>query len=226
MDEPTPQAAAEAAAPDPAPKGSALAWKLVLAVAVAALAVAFVVSGQATRWFGKPPPAVFHGRDITPEHWDGAFTLADVDGKPRTLADFRGKIVLLSFGYTHCPDVCPTTLAKFAEARRLLGADGERVQGVFVTIDPERDTAELLRAYVPAFDATFLGLRGTEAQTDAVTKAFHANYQIVQYQGNTLVDHTASTYIIDATGVPRVVTPYDQDARALADDVRALIKSS
>ncbi len=224
MDEPDPQAAPEAAIGGAPPPRAASAWKIALAVAAAALVAAFVLSGQSARWFGKPPPAVFHGRDITQERWDGDLALADVDGKPRTLADFRGKIVLLSFGYTHCPDVCPTTLAKFAEARRLLGADGERVQGVFVTIDPERDTAELLRAYVPAFDATFVGLRGTEAQTDAVTKAFHANYQIVQYQGNTLVDHTASSYIIDATGTPRVVTPYDQGARALADDVLALLK--
>jgi protein SCO1/2 len=99
------------------------------------------------------------------------------------------------------------------------------VQGVFVTIDPERDTAELLRAYVPAFDPSFLALRGSEAQTDAVTKAFRANYQIIQYKGNTLVDHTASTYIVDAQGRARVVTPYDQTARDLADDVRAVLKS-
>jgi len=221
MNEPTPGPPGETAPS----RGGPSAWKLALVIAIAAFAAAIVLSGQATRWFGKPPPAVFHGRDITPEHWDGAFALADADGKPRTLADFRGKVVLLSFGYTHCPDVCPTTLAKFAEVRRLLGAEGERVQGVFVTIDPERDTAELLRAYVPAFDPTFVGLRGTEAQTDAVTKAFHANYQIVQYQGNTLVDHTASTYIIDAAGVPRVLSPYDQSARALADDVLALLKA-
>jgi protein SCO1/2 len=208
----------------PAARRGPLAWRAALLVAVAALATAFFLTDLPARWFGKPAPAVFHGRDITAEHWDGSFTLTDTDGKPRTLADFHGKIVLLSFGYTHCPDVCPTTLAKFAEARRLLGADGERVQGLFVTIDPERDTAELLRAYVPAFDASFVGLRGSEAQTDAVTKAFHANYQIVVYQGNTLVDHTASTYIVDARGQPRVITPYDQTARLLADDVLALLK--
>ena len=197
----------------------------VLAIAAAALVAVFFLTDLPARWFGKPPPVVFHGRDITPEHWEGAFTLADVDGKPRSLAEFRGKVVLLSFGYTHCPDVCPTTLAKFAEARRLLGTAGGRVQALFVTIDPERDTAELLRAYVPAFDPSFIGLRGSEAQTDAVTKAFHANYQIVEYQGNTLVDHTASTYIIDTQGRPRVVTPYDQTARSLAEEVAALLKS-
>jgi protein SCO1/2 len=204
---------------------TAPSWQLALAVAAIALVSAFFLSDLPARWFGKAPPAVFHGHDVTTEHWDAAFTLADVDGKPRSLAEFRGKIVLLAFGYTHCPDVCPTTLAKFAEARRLVGADGGRVQALFITIDPERDTAELLRAYVPAFDASFIALRGSEAQTDAVTRAFHANYQIVQYQGSTLVDHTASTYIVDAQGRPRVVTPYDQTARELADDVLALLKS-
>jgi len=211
---------------EPAPgQRSSLTWKLALLIAAIALLTSLFLGGRAARWSGSPVPAVFHGRDITAEHWGGAFTLADPEGKARSLADFRGKVVLLSFGYTHCPDVCPTTLAKFAEARRLMGAAGDQVQGIFVTIDPERDTAGLLRAYVPAFDPTFIGLRGTEAQTDAVTRAFHANYQIVQYRGNTLVDHTASTYIIDPLGQPRVVTPYEQTARSLADDVLALLRN-
>ncbi len=172
-----------------------------------------------------PASAPLHGRDVAAERWDGAFALADASGQQRSLADFRGKVVLLAFGYTHCPDVCPTTLAKFAEVRHLLGADGARVQGLFVTVDPERDTAALLRSYVPAFDPSFVGLRGTEAQTDAVTKAYHANYQIVEYRGSIMVDHTASTYIIDAQGRPRVVSPYDQTARDLADDVRAILQA-
>ena len=121
--------------------------------------------------------------------------------------------------------MCPTTLAKFAQVRRLLGTQADRVQAIFVTIDPERDTAELLRNYVPAFDPSFLGLRGTEAQTDAVTRAYHANYQILDYRGSVLVDHTASTYVIDAQGRVRLVTPYDQSARELADDVAALLRS-
>ena len=207
------------------PARSSLTWKLALAIGIGALSAAFLLTGHGARWFAKPGPVVFHGRDITAEGWNGAFSLTDFDGKPRALADYHGKVVLLSFGYTHCPDVCPTTLAKFAEARRLLGVDADRVQGLFVSIDPERDTAELLRAYVPAFDATFVGLRGTEAQTDAATRAFHANYQIIQYKGSTLVDHTASTYIIDANGRPRVITPYDQPAQLLADDIRAVLRS-
>jgi len=167
----------------------------------------------------------FHGRDVLAENWNGDFTLADPDNQERSLREFRGKVVLLAFGYTHCPDVCPTTLAKFAQVRRLLGTQADRVQAIFVTIDPERDTAELLRNYVPAFDPSFLGLRGTEAQTDAVTRAYHANYQILDYRGSVLVDHTASTYVIDAQGRVRLVTPYDQSARELADDVAALLRS-
>jgi len=213
-----------AAAPTP-PRRKALVLGLG-AVALLVLATGVALSGLPARWSGAAPaPAlVLHGRDIGAEQWDAAFTLNDTTGAPRTLADFRGKVVLLAFGYTHCPDVCPTTLAKFAEVRRLLGADAARVQALFVTIDPERDTAELLRAYVPAFDPSFIGLRGSEAQTDAATKAFHANYQIVEYQGNVMVDHTASTYIIDTRGRARVVSPYDQPAAQLAEDVRALLR--
>jgi len=212
-------------APQPPPRRRTLVLGLG-AVALLVLATGVLLWGLPARWSGAAPaPALaLHGRDIGAEQWDAAFTLNDTAGTPRTLADFRGKVVLLAFGYTHCPDVCPTTLAKFAEVRRLLGADGARVQGLFVTIDPERDTAELLRAYVPAFDPSFIGLRGSEAQTDAATKAFHANYQIVEYQGTVMVDHTASTYIIDTRGRARVVSPYDQPAAQLADDVRALLR--
>jgi protein SCO1/2 len=188
------------------------------------LATLFFGSSAAKRWLNGPQEIAFHGRDVSKENWGGPFTLTDMSNQPRSLSDFRGKVVLLSFGYTHCPDVCPTTLAKFAEVRRLLGADGARVQGIFVTIDPDRDSAELLRNYVPAFDPTFIGLRGSEEQTDAVTKSFHANYQIIDYKGTTLVDHTASTYIVDPEGKVRVFTPYDQSARELADDVASLLR--
>jgi protein SCO1/2 len=207
------------------PPARGLRLLLTVLAALAVVGGAVYVSGLPTRLLARSAPHVFHGHDITPEHWETDFALTDVDGKARTLAQFRGHVVLLAFGYTHCPDVCPTTLAKFAQARHLLGTEGAQVQGIFVTIDPERDTAELLRAYVPAFDPSFVALRGTDAQTDAVTKAFHANYQIVQYKGDTLVDHTASTYIVDAQGRARVVTPYDQTAADLADDLRAILSS-
>jgi len=209
--------------PDTAPSRS-LAFKALAALMALGLATAFFLSDLPARWRAPAAPSSFHGRDIGSENWDAAFTLTDMNGRPRSLDEFRGKVVLVSFGYTHCPDVCPTTLAKFAQVRRLLGGDGARLQALFVTIDPERDTAELLRAYVPAFDPSFIGLRGTEAQTDAFTRALHANYQIVDNHGEILVDHTASTYILDAQGRPRVITPYDQPADALAEDVRVLLR--
>ncbi len=196
-----------------------------LALATVLLATLMLISGPPTRWFGLLHPSVFHGRDVSREDWGGPFTLSDMSNQARSLSDFRGKVVLLSFGYTHCPDVCPTTLAKFAEVRRLLGTDGERVQALFVTVDPVRDTAELLRNYVPSFDPSFIGLRGTQEQTDAVTRAFHANYQISNYRGNITVEHTASTFVIDTNGKTRIVTPYDQSARELADDVIALLRT-
>jgi protein SCO1/2 len=167
--------------------------------------------------------AHFHGRDVSKEHWGGSLELSDAAGKPRHLADFRGKVVLLAFGYTHCPDVCPTTLAKFARVRHLLGARAQAVQGVFVTVDPEHDTGAMLGRYVPAFDPTFVALRGTEAQTDAVTHAYRANYQTANFQGSTLVEHTAWTYILDATGHTRVVNDPEQEASQIAEDVARLI---
>jgi len=208
----------------PPPRRLAVAALLVLLLAITAALALRPWAGP-----GAPQaaaPAAFHSRDVSPENWKGAFTLTDMDGRTRTLEEFRGKVVLLSFGYTHCPDVCPTTLARFAQVRRLLGKDADHVQGLFITIDPERDTAALLRSYVPAFDPSFIGLRGSEAQTDAVTSAYHANYQIVDTKTERLVDHTASTYVIDPASRVRLVSAYDQTAEDLAQDVRALLAGS
>jgi len=190
--------------------------------------------GLTTLWFLSAPPLDWlsvaqknrlHGRDVSGEHWDADFTLSDASGRQRTLRDFRGKIVLLFFGYTHCPDVCPTTLAKFAQVRRMVGPDADRVQGLFVTVDPARDSAQLLGAYVPSFDPSFIGLRGTPAQTDAAVKSFRASYEIIERRGEIQVDHTAATYLIDAHGKTRSVSPYDEPARDLADDVLLLLRS-
>jgi protein SCO1/2 len=216
--------------PTRAPRATTLLLALALA-ALLALSLLFVSDlparwlGKAgTHWFGPPPTPLFHARDVTREGLGGGFRLSDTSSRLRTLEDFRGKVVVLTFGYTNCPDFCPTTLAKLAEARRLLGADGARVQVLFVTIDPARDSAQLLGNYVPSFDPSFIGLRGTEDQTDAATRAFHANYQVVQYQGQTLVEHTSSSYVIDAQGRTRLVSPYDQSARSLADDLMVLLR--
>jgi protein SCO1/2 len=208
---------------DPRPR-----WQRAGALALGALALlgaaGYLDAHYARHGWGARAATAFHARDVSSEGWSGGFTLEDARHRVRTLADFRGQVVLLTFGYTHCPDACPTTLAKLAEVRRLLGAQASRVQVLFVTVDPERDGAALLGRYVPSFDPSFLGLRGTLAQTDAVTKAYHAEYQISQYQDTIMVDHTTATYVIDPAGRTRLVSSYEQTARELADDVLALLQ--
>lgn len=206
----------------------ALPW--IAALAALALASALFVSGQAAAWmraWGLPagPAASFAARDVTAEGWNADLRMQDGSGRSRDLAQFRGKLVVLTFGYTNCPDYCPTTLAKLAEVRRLLGADGARLQVLFVTVDPERDTGAVLDRYVPSFDPSFIGLRGDEDQTDAATQAFHASYQIVHYRGQVMVEHTSASYVIDPQGRTRLVSPYDQTAASLAEDLGKLLRA-
>jgi len=175
----------------------------------------------ASAWL--PRASHFHGRDVSAEHWGGPFALSDPSGRRISLADQKGKTVVLAFGYTHCPDACPTTLTGLAEVRRLLGPDASRLQVIFVTIDPERDTAQLLGQYVTAFDPTFVALRGNESETDAVATAYHADYRIMNYQGEILVDHTTDSYLIDTAGRTRIVLPHSLSPREIADDVREVL---
>lgn len=149
----------------------------------------------------------FKNTDITGAGYGKDFTLTDHTGKTRTLADFRGKVVVVFFGYTHCPDVCPTTLADLKVAREQLGEDGKRVQVLFVTVDPERDTRELLSNYVPAFDPSFLGLYGDPAATARVAKEFRVFYQKVpgKTPDSYTVDHTAGSYVFDPQGRLRLL---------------------
>jgi protein SCO1 len=146
--------------------------------------------------------ASFKNTDITGADYGKDFALSDHTGKTRTLADFRGKVVVVFFGYIHCPDVCPTTLAELKVARDQLGEDGKRVQVVFISVDPERDTRELLASYVPAFDPSFVGLYGDVAATARVAKEFKVFYQ--KAPGKTpdsyTVDHTAGSYVFDPQG--------------------------
>jgi len=194
----------------------------VLVPLAAALAIAALAAlTQAKAWL--QPASRFHGRDVTSEHWKAAFSLTDSSGRVISLADLKGKAVLLAFGYTHCPDACPTTLARLAEVRRLMDKDASRLQVVFVTIDPERDTGQFLERYVQAFDPTFVGLRGTDAQTDAAATAFHADYDITDYRGQIFVSHTADTYLIDPDGRVRDVLPHTLSAREIAEDVRTVL---
>ena len=167
----------------------------------------------------------FNNTDITGAEYGKALRLADPSGKVRTLADFKGKAVVVFFGFTQCPDVCPTTLAEMKTVKKLLGDDGKRLQVLFVTVDPERDTAELLANYVTAFDPTFLGLRGDPEATAKVAKDFKVFYQKVP--GTTpdsySIDHTAGSYIFDPQGRLRLFVRHGQPADKIAADIKTLL---
>ncbi len=169
--------------------------------------------------------ASFRAVDITGAEYARQLSLQDPDGKTRTLADFKGKVTVVFFGYTQCPDVCPTTMAELAQVKKTLGADGERVQGVFVTIDPERDTPELLKAYMGSFDPSFVALRGTPDQTAATAKEFKVFYAKVpgKTEGSYTMDHTAGSYVFDTSGKLRLFVRYGSGADALAADLKALL---
>lgn len=171
------------------------------------------------------PKAAFKGVDITGADYAQELNLPDAEGRPRQLSEFKGKVTVVFFGYTQCPDVCPSTLAELAQVKQALGADGARVQGVFVSVDPERDTPEILKAYVANFGADFVALRGTPEQTRAAAKAFKVFYNKVPGKTDTsyTVDHTAGSYVFDASGRVRLFTRYGAGADALAHDLKILL---
>ena len=170
----------------------------------------------------------FQASDVTGSSFGRDFELTAPDGKPRRLADFRGKAVELFCGYTQCPDVCPTTLAALAEAMKRLGTDADRVQVLFVTVDPERDTPALLAQYVPAFDARFLGLYGDADATARTAKEFKVLYQKVPgtRAGSYTMDHSAGTYIYDPQGRLRLYVSNGQGPDVFAHDLRELLRAS
>ena len=174
-----------------------------------------------------PSGPQFQSSDVTGSSFGRDFALRDVEGKPRTLADFRGKAVVVFFGYTQCPDVCPTTLAALAEAMKQLGPDADRVQVLFVTVDPDRDTAELLGKYVPAFDRRFLGLRGNAEETARTAKEFRILYQKQPgtSPGSYTMDHSAGTFIFDPQGRLRLYVGLAQGPDVFAHDLRELLKA-
>jgi protein SCO1/2 len=190
--------------------------------AVAALLGAVALSGCDS---GAPS---FKASDVTGTTYGRDFALTGHDGKPRALADFRGKVVVLFFGYTQCPDVCPTTLAELAEVMRQLGPDANRVQVLFVTIDPERDTAELLAQYVPAFNPTFLGLYGDADATERTAKEFRVFYQKQpgRTPGSYTMDHSAGTFVFDPQGRLRVYVSYGQGPAVFVHDIRELLRTA
>jgi protein SCO1/2 len=165
----------------------------------------------------------FESIDLTGADYGRDFKLPDADGKVRQLSDFRGRVVLLFFGYTQCPDVCPTALTRAVEAMKLLGADAQRVQVVFVTVDPERDTPVVLREYMRAFHPSFIGLHGNDAQVAAAAKEFKVYYAKVPTPGSYAIDHTAITYAFDPTGRLRLAIKHAQSAASMAGDVQQLL---
>jgi len=168
-------------------------------------------------------PSPFHASDVSAMFTQADFRLTDHNGKTRTLADFRGKAVALFFGYTHCPDVCPTTLADLAQMMQLLGKDAGRVQVLFITVDPERDTPEMLAQYVPAFHPSFLGLHGDAQATAQAAKAFYVGYQKQPTSSGYNVDHSLGTFLVDPKGRVRLRAPHAQRAAWFADDIRLLL---
>jgi protein SCO1/2 len=173
----------------------------------------------------QPAKQSFNSVDITGANYARDFALTDQNGQKRTLADFRGKVVLIFFGYTQCPDVCPTTMADMAQVKARLGSAGDKLQVLFVTVDPERDTQQLLANYVPGFDPSFLGLYGTPEQTAQVAKEFKVIYQKVPGKTPTSysIDHTAGSYVFDPQGHVRLFVRHSQSVDSIAEDIKRLM---
>ena len=166
------------------------------------------------------PPGPYHGTDLSGVSYGRTLDLVDTDGKLRGLGDFRGDYVLLSFGYTHCPEVCPTSLLKATQVRRALAEDGERLRIVFVTVDPKRDTGEILADYVGAFGPDIIALRGDDMQTRLVAQAFRVTYREVPTSSSYAMDHTMVNYLIGPDGRLRLAFQYDQPASEIVEDIQ------
>jgi protein SCO1/2 len=189
-----------------------------------ALRIGLVIGALVVGGCGNPP-ARFESVDITGADYAKDFRLTDASGQARSLADYRGKVVLLFFGYTQCPDVCPTTLADLKKVMQTLGPDADRAQVLFVTLDPARDTPALLAQYVPSFDARFVGLRGDDEATARTAKDFKVFFQKVPSAagGGYTLDHTAGTYVFGPDGRIRLFVRQGEGAAAIAHDVRLLL---
>jgi protein SCO1/2 len=174
----------------------------------------------------QPDAPRFNNVDVTGANYARDFRLTDFNGKPRSLADFRGKVVVVFFGYTQCPDVCPTTLSDMAEVRKRLGADGDKVQVIFITLDPERDTPQVLSQYVPGFDPSFIALYGTRDETAAIAKDFKVFYQKVPGKTETsyTIDHTAGSYVFDRDGRLRLFVRHAGGVDPVVADIKALLR--
>jgi len=166
----------------------------------------------------------YHAIDVSRGDFQPTFDLPDAEGRPRRLADFRGKAVLVFFGFTRCPNICPTALARAAKVRELLGKDADRLQVIFVSVDPGQDTAAILHEYVASFDRSFIALRGSEEETSATAKAFKVFYQRVPLEtGGYTMDHTALSYAFDPNGRLHLVVGPDLTAAQVAEDLRRVL---
>jgi protein SCO1/2 len=188
----------------------------------------FIIAFMTMILMACSPKPEFKNVDITGSTAFGKdFSLLDPDGKVRTLADFKGKAVVMFFGYTQCPDVCPTTLTEMQQVMTLLGPKSDKVQVLFVTVDPDRDTAAILKQYVPSFDSRFLGLRpADEAALEKVTKDFKIYYKKVpgSNPGSYTMDHSAGSYAFDPEGRLRLYIKHAQGPETLAHDLKELLK--
>ena len=170
----------------------------------------------------------FKSIDLTGADYAKGFALSDHNGKPRTLQDFTGKVVVVFFGFTQCPDVCPTSMAELAEVKKLLGPDGDKLQAVFITVDPERDTPEMLKAYMANFDPSFIALRPTMAELPDFAKSYKVFYKKVEGRTATSysMDHSAGSYVYDTKGQIRLYDRYGSGAQTLASDIKLLMKNT
>ena len=176
----------------------------------------------------EEPKLQFKSIDLTGADYAKGFSLTDHNGQLRSLNDFPGKVVVVFFGFTQCPDVCPTSMAELASIKQMLGAAGAKLQGIFITVDPERDTLELLKAYMVNFDPTFLALRPTLEQLPSVAKDFKVYYKKVEGRSETSysMDHSAGSYVFDTRGNLRLYSRYGSGVDALAADVKLLLKAA
>ena len=199
--------------------------KKLLPVLVAAACALTVSIAACDKLPGKQQQVAFQNTDVTGLDYAKGFALTDHTGKPRTLADFKGKVVVVFFGYTQCPDVCPTTMAEMASVMQKLGPRADQVQVLFITLDPERDTQQLLASYVPAFDKRFIGLRGTPEQTAKTAKEFKVFYAKVPGSdpNSYTIDHTAGSYVFDRDGRLRLFIRHGQGPDPIVHDLRQLL---
>ena len=192
------------------------------------LIAAYAMLAGATALFTacSPQQPVFSSIDVTGADYAKGFELTDHNGQVRHLSDFAGKVVVLFFGYTQCPDVCPTSMAELAEVKKALGKDGDRLQGLFVTVDPERDTPALLKSYMANFDPTFLALYTTPDKLVALAKDYKIYFKKVEGKTPTSysMDHSAGSYVYDTKGQLRLFTRYGSGPKPLTEDIRLLLQ--